>query len=133
MSEQRASNERELPTASRLWAGWLVAVAAWGLQLFLSYGLVELYCRNQGIATPATIKLILHGLTGGMFILAFYGGWLAWRTEQSLAQGMKDEGSGTGVQRSRFLARSGIMFSAFLAAVILVQGLPNLVFEPCLQ
>lgn len=132
MREERGK-EKELPTASRLWAGWLVAVAAWGLHLFASYGLVELYCRNQGIASAASIKLILHGLTGLCFLLAFYGGWLAWRTDQSLAHGLKEDGGDPGWQRSRFMARSGIMFSGFLAVVILVQGLPNLVFEPCLQ
>lgn len=133
MTEQRASTERELPTARRLWAGWLIGAAAWGLHLFLSYGLVELYCRNQEIATAASIKFILHSLTGACFFLAAYGGWLAWRTDHRLHDHASEEGGDPGIQRSRFMARSGIMFSAFLAIIILVQGMPNLVFEPCLQ
>jgi hypothetical protein len=131
MNEKTAHSE--LPGVVQLWSGWFIGVAAWGLHLFLSYALVEWYCVNPTVLQPATVKIGLHGLTIICFALALYGGRLVWRIHRTLqVNGEEVSNGGRGWVRSRFMTCGGIMLTGFMAVLILVEGIPNFVFEPCL-
>lgn len=107
----------------RLWAGWMVATVAWILHLSISYSLVEWYCRNSEVLEAQTVKMMLHAVTGLSFLLAVFGAWFAWRTRKRLR-------AEPGL--SEFMAGSGVWYSLFLAVVILVEGIPNMVIPTCL-
>lgn len=130
MADQQKTEDVKPLGTSRLWAGWFIAITAWGLHLFLSYSLVEWYCRNTEAISGGNAKFLLHSLTALCFLLALYGGWLAWSSMRQL-QNRKSGLDNTLFTRSRFMAKSGILLSLFLAVIILVQGLPNLVLPPC--
>lgn len=126
--EQEKDNNRYCPKAGQLWAGWLVAAAAWGLHLLVSYGLVELVCKKPAILETVWVEIILHGLTILFFLLALSGAALGWHISRRLRTERKPSDHG----RSKFMATSGILLSLFFATVILVQGLPNMVLPTCL-
>lgn len=126
--EQETDNNRYCPKAGQLWAGWLVAAAAWGLHLLVSYGLVELVCEKPAILETVRVEIILHGLTILFFLLALSGAALAWRINKRLRAQPRLPDPG----RSEFMATSGILLSLFFAIVVLVQGLPNMVLPTCL-
>lgn len=128
-NQQKTENAKPVGTP-RLWAGWFTAIGAWGLHLFLSYSFVEWYCRNMEVISGLNAKVILHSLTALCFLLALFGGWLALSSLLQL-QNRKQGLDNTLFSRSRFMAVSGILLSLFLAVIILVQGLPNLVLLPC--
>lgn len=130
MTDQQKTEDTKPVGAGRLWAGWFIAIAAWGLHLFASYSLVEWYCRNAEAISSVSAKIILHSLTALCFLLALYGGWLAWSSVRQL-QNRRNALDNTFFTRSRFMAKSGILLSLFLAVIILVQGLPNLVLPLC--
>lgn len=130
MTDQQKAEDTKPVGTGRLWAGWFIAIAAWSLHLFLSYSLVEWYCRNTAAISSVNAKILLHSLTALCFLLALYGGWLAWSSMRQL-QNRKNALDNAFFIRSLFMAKSGILLSLFLAAVILVQGLPNLVVPPC--
>jgi uncharacterized membrane protein len=106
------------------WGPWLLGAAAWGAHLGISYGMVEWYCRNADALQPSSIKLLLHGTTLVCFVLAVTSVWLGYRHVRML--------NAKAVHRNRFMAKTGMLISLFFALLIAVQGLPNLVFEPCL-
>jgi hypothetical protein len=89
-----------------LWAGWLLAPAAWLAHLSLSYALAPLACRHGSL-------VVLHLLTAAMLAAALAGAWLARRNRRR-----GDDG------RSEFLGAAGMWLSLLFAAVIAVQGLP---------
>ncbi len=129
LNRQHGQNSKSIG-AGRLWAAWFIAIAAWGLHLFASYSLVEWHCRNPQTLSDITTKIMLHSLTVFCFLLALSAGGLAWRSIRTLRE-RKNSLSNTFFTRSRFMATSGILLSLFLAVIILVQGLPNLVLPPC--
>lgn len=111
-----------------LWAGCALPVVAWGVQLFVSYGLVEWHCENPRAMQPAMVDLLLYGLSAAMLVLAVAGGWLAWRARRRLKlqrTGYPDRA------RRLFMANSGVLLALFLAVAIVVQTLPGLMVPGC--
>lgn len=122
--DRPAMRENDRPSTLKLWSGLGVPVLAWGLHLFLSYGLVEWYCENVGYLEVSTVKWLLHALTVAALVLGLWGVWLNWRNRQQLKRGTKGG-------RAMFMVNGGLILGPFLMVVIVVQGLPNLVLMPC--
>ena len=108
-----------------LWGGWVLAILAWLLHLRVSYGAVGWYCREQRELSPVLVSVGLNLWTLVCALLAVAGILLARRNLRSV--GAADDAG----RRSRFMGWSGYLMSLFFLAVILVQGLPNLVLGPC--
>jgi hypothetical protein len=106
-----------------LWGGVLIAPAAYFLQLFVAYGLVDWVCRsgNSFVITLTTILALALCLLGGFFA------WTNWK-----AAGMeftKDEGDPA--NRTRFMSIGGLILSALFFVAILAQEVPNWIVGAC--
>lgn len=129
-----------------LWAGILLAPAAFLLDLGWRFALVEWACAS---GRGFTLWLVL--LAGAA--LAGFGGWRAWAnwrsiptppdtgtsgddtqqmrsTSHTLSSNMRTDGPPP-LGRSRFMALAGIAVSAFFLTVILASILPSLLLHPC--
>lgn len=104
-----------------------LGVAAWALHLFVSYSLVEWHCRNLGTLSHGTTKLILNTLTVVLFVLAVVAAVGSKRHGDRYA---KEDALGAG-KRPQFMAQFSALLCGFLAVVILVQGIPNLMVGLC--
>jgi hypothetical protein len=119
------------PTTGRLWTLWGLPIGAWGAHLFISYGFVEWYCQHQQEISPTMAKLILHGLTLIMLMVAATGGYLAWRTRARLKRvGARDS---QGRQPGPFMLNSGVLLALLMTLIILVTGSANLVMPVCIE
>jgi hypothetical protein len=103
-----------------LWAGILVAPAAFAANLQLSYLLVHPACLKNDM-TPLHVVQIL------CLVAALGGGLIAW---QALRRERAGEAGGRG-DRSRFLAGLGVWTSALFALVIVAQAVPSFVLHQC--
>ena len=104
-----------------LWSGLLLAPLGWVIHLNASYGLATLACGAS--------RWWLVGATVLSLTAAAAGGYFAWRTSTMLGRGDVHDGSVIG--RSRFMGMAGLWLSAFFAAVILVQSVPQIFLTPC--
>lgn len=105
----------------------VLSAAAWALHLFISYSFVEWHCRNTEVMSHATAKVILHGLTGALFLVALAC------TVQCVRASRRAKHTDEQVRNRRrlFMLRFSAMFSALLAVTIVVQGLPNVLVALC--
>jgi hypothetical protein len=108
-----------------LWAGLLTGPIAWLALLELNYVLAHAAC-----GTRAT--WFMHLATGIAVVLVAGAGYAAWAA-YLLAGGtralpLSDE---TRVQRSRWMSRAGVAFSAWFILVILAMEVPLVVLRPC--
>lgn len=122
-----ATVERREPPVSRLalWFGLLGGPVAWSAHLLASYPLVSVACR---LGSAAPLHLIT-GATAAIAAAAAVTGAVAYRRLREHGNGRL----GDAFARARFMALAGIMAGAFFAFVILVEGLPPLLHDPCLQ
>lgn len=103
-----------------LWAGILVAPAAFAANLQLGYLLVHPAClRNDLTALHVVQVLCLAVALGGGLIAR-----RALRTDRAGEAGERRD-------RSRFLAGLGVWTSALFALAIVAQAVPSLVLHPC--
>lgn len=103
----------------RVWAGVLLAPAAWLADLGLSYAMVPARHGDGTLAQRLAVAAVALAiaLVGGLLSLR---NWRAARGAQP-----PDDGSG-----ARFLAAFGAVASAFFALVIVTTTIPNLVLRP---
>ena len=114
---------RDAAQIGALWAGLLLAPAAFLLNLELSYVMVRRSCL-QGTPLP------VHVVQGACLLAAVVGTLIAWR--QWLAAGREWPGeAGGAVGRTRFLAGLGLTVSLLFVLVILAQWLPAFTLHPC--
>ena len=106
-----------------LWAGILIAPAAFAANLQLGYLLVHPACLRNDM-TPLHVMQIL------CLAAAVGGGLIAWRALRRARAGVSGEAGGPG-DRSRFLARLGVWTSALFALVIVTQAVPSFVLHQC--
>lgn len=104
-----------------------LGVAAWALHLFISYSLVEWHCQNLGTLSHGTTKILLNTLTVAFLVLAVVAALISKRYGDD---SIKTDPSETG-KRPQFMARFSALLCGFLAVVILVQGLPNVMVGLC--
>jgi hypothetical protein len=106
-----------------LWAGLLLAPAAFLLNLEVAYALVPTACSSQN-------RLLLHLVHLVCLLMAGTGGVLAWHAWKARGETWPgDEGGRTG--RSRFMAGVGLLLSTLFVLVILAQWIPSFVLNPC--
>jgi hypothetical protein len=119
--------ERREPPIARgaLWFAFLGGPIAWSAHLLSSYPLVSVAC---GLGSAAPLHLIT-ALTALIAAAAAVTGALAYRRVREGGPG----GLGDAFARARFMAIGGITMGAFFTFVILVEGFPPLLQDPCLR
>ena len=116
----------EIPDAGELralWAGLLLAPAAFLLNLEVAYALVPSAC-STGTRVPMHIVHLV------CLLLAAAGALTAWRSWRLTGETWPG-GAGGRLSRSRFMAGVGLLLSLFIVMVIMAQWIPSLVLSPC--
>ena len=106
-----------------LWAGLLLAPAAFLANLQLAYLAVPASCARGS-------ALAIHLVHGACLLVALAGAAIAWRSWNGVRGEISGEG-GNPTARSRFLAGLGLAGSALFALTIAAQWIPTLVLHPC--
>ena len=106
-----------------LWAGILIAPAAFAANLQLGYLLVHPACLRNDM-TPLHVMQIL------CLAAALGGGLIAWRALRREQTGVSGEARERR-DRSKFLAGLGVWTSALFALVIVAQAVPSFVLHQC--
>ena len=106
------------PRLYRVWAGVLLAPAAWAVHLTVGYALAAMLCTPSGY-------LALVALTAIAAAVAAAGGYLAWSLRSKAA-----ETGGDSERRGRFMAVAGMLLSVLFLLAILSQVIP-LAALPC--
>jgi hypothetical protein len=99
-----------------LWAGLLAGPVAWALHLQTSYSITPFFH-----GTGSTLALYL--VTLAALVIAAAGGLISWRNWQR-AGAAWPSGEGGVIARSRFMAVSGMIVSAYFFVTILAQAVP---------
>lgn len=107
-----------------LWVGFLGGPAVWFFHLVVSYSLVRYVCFTGAMwlmhLTTAVSLLAVGAVIG-----------LAWRNWQQAGRPM--DAGGEGMEgRSRFMALIGLLFAVSSLLLVVVQGAPNFVLDPCI-
>lgn len=108
-----------------VWAGLLVAPAAWLLNLELAYLLVSAACSGR-------TTFPLHVVSFVALIIAAGGGVLAWRSWSRLGREWPGDDGGWRAA-GRLVAVLGAMLSALIILVIVAQWIPVLFLDPCAE
>jgi hypothetical protein len=121
------SIERREPPISRaaLWFAFLGGPIAWSAHLLSSYPLVSVACRMQTTMPLHAITVVTAAIAAG----AAATGWIAHRRVRAGGPG----GLGDAYGRARFMAIGGIVMGIFFTYVILIEGLPPILQDPCLR
>ena len=106
-----------------LWAGILVAPAAFAANLQLGYLLVHPACLKNDL-------MALHVVQVLCLAAALGGGLIARRALRPDRAGEAGE-AGDRLERSRFLAGLGVWMSALFALAIVAQAVPSFVLHQC--
>ncbi len=106
-----------------LWAGLLLAPAAFLLNLEVAYALVPTSCSTG-------IRLLTHVVHLVCLLLAAAGALTAWQSWRSTGETWPG-GAGGRLSRSRFMAGVGLLLSLFIVMVIVAQWIPSFVLSPC--
>jgi hypothetical protein len=106
-----------------LLAGFFAGPLVWGLTLQINYSLVKWACLGGRPVILSLFSLIALALVGGGF-------WLSWRAWQKLRAHGDIEGAKT-VDRSYFLAISGMWLSGIFALLILTSSVLPFIVRPC--
>jgi hypothetical protein len=125
----RDSSERALSRFDR-WPG-ILGLAYGVLGAPMSALLMQLIAYNGVHWACGHNNVILIQLVPVLFLLlAVVGLWLAWRDWSAVGRITRAEGA-TVSERTRFVAISGLILSAFSVVLILAMWIPMIVFDPC--
>jgi hypothetical protein len=106
-----------------LWAGVLLAPAAWLLNLQVGYALVPRQCASNNTLPGHLVHAVC-------LLLALSGALVAWRAWQEAGRDWPgDQGGPEG--RTRFMAAVGVLTSLLFALVIVAQWLPAFFLSSC--
>lgn len=122
-----------MPGRAALWFTFLGGPLAWSAHLLTSFPLVPLACErgstlHLNLVTAATLSVALAAAATG---------YLALRRLRSGARSTPGPGAGDGEgsreapRRALFMARVGLWTSLLFAFVIVVEGLPPILQNPC--
>jgi hypothetical protein len=107
----------------KLLGGLFIGPAAWGLNLQISYSLVKWACAS---GTPQVLPM----LSAAALALVAGGLVVSWRCWAQL-RGEADADGGRVVDRSYFLAVTGIGLNALFVLLILTSGALPFIVGPC--
>lgn len=119
---ERGTGEPRVPGLGALWLGLLAPPVIWLARLSASYLLVPLACRSGS-------TWALNAVTGAALLAVAASGAVALR---ALRRSTAPRGAAPIMQRARFLAMMGVLVAALFFAVIVAEGLANLLVDPCL-
>lgn len=105
----------------QLWTGILTGPVLWFAQQQICFVLVPWVCTHGGVIWLHLVTLVCLLGTCGAGLLAF----TIRRREQH------EHDLTPGQQRVHFMATLGVLSSLFFSALIVAQGIPNFVFDPC--
>jgi hypothetical protein len=106
-----------------LLAGFSAGPVVWGFTLQINYSLVKWACLGGRPLILSVFSVIALALVAGGF-------WLSWRAWQKLRAHADIKGS-TLVDRSYFLAVSGMWLNALFALLILTSSALPFIVKPC--
>jgi hypothetical protein len=110
-----------------LWAGVLLGPAAWAVNLQANYTLATFACEGWWPLTMHAVTIVSIGV-------ALSGAWLGWRSWQALEPLEREKATlsrSHRIDRSRFMALSGIVLSLYFALTIAAQWIPTFMLAPC--
>jgi hypothetical protein len=107
----------------KLLTGVFIGPLAWALNLEINYSLVKWACRSE---TPQVLPM----LSGAALLLVIGGLVLSWHCFAQLRREADPRGGRT-VDRSYFLAISGLALNALFALVILTSAGLHFIVSPC--
>ena len=108
-----------------LWFALLGGPLAWTAHLLASYPLVSLACRSGS----TTHLNLITAATALLSAAAALTGWMAWRRLR-VAEGAEGPDHETH-RRAGFMAIAGAVLGTFFVYVIVVEGLPPVLMDPC--
>jgi hypothetical protein len=118
-----ANNTVPPSNALALWTGILAGPVAWLLQMQTGYALVPWACATGHV-------FVLHLVTLAGLLIAAAGALLAWRDWRRFGKQWPQARGGPQMRR-RFMAVLGLLTSVMFFFVILAQGIPSFILNPC--
>jgi hypothetical protein len=103
---------------------FLAPIFAWAFHLNLNYFLTRIICDTGLIIIPVLITLAL-------LAASLWAAWVGWRSYNKMGA-VWPSGSGGVIFRSRFLAISAVINGIWFALMIIAQGIPVVMLDPCL-
>jgi hypothetical protein len=123
MSTDAKENSAQTSSPPLLWVGLFAGPTAFFLYLQVNYMLVPWACSTGH-------HFVLHLVMAAALLIATAGGISAWLCWQKAGRKWPD-GSGGVLPRNRFLAVLGFLLSMFFFLIIIAQGIPNFILDPC--
>lgn len=117
----------ERPGLVWLWFGFLGPPIIWAVKFMVAYALVPGACSAAGLLALNVMTLVALAGT----VLAGVVAARSWRRTRG-EHGAQREPGQAGWRRARFMALAGIFSSALFTAVIVAEGLANVLVDPCL-
>ena len=108
-----------------LWFGVLGGPAAWSLQTLIGSELDEIAC-SPGATTPDVVEPVVLAVSAACFLITILAGVMSWRCERRVSG--RDDTNG---RRASWMARAGILTSAFFVIAIFQGFLPSLFLSAC--
>jgi len=102
--------------------GVLIGPIAFGVDLLLSYMLVEHSCSTGHF-------YVLHVISVVCFLVVLAGAWMSWQQYQPVRDA--NDSGGSPRDRTHFLALLGTISSLFFAVVIIATAVPRWILSPC--
>src|SRR5690348_13255577 len=107
-----------------LWAGILGAPTAWAAELQVSYAFVPWTCLHGH-------HWVLHLFTAIFVAISILCGILCFSEWRHVGGGSAEGSAGGPIERTRFLALTGLMVSGMFTLLILAQGTASFFLNPC--
>jgi hypothetical protein len=118
MSRDHSQAERhfnEPKGIALLWAGLLLAPAAWALQFAVIYALVPWLCRIGAGELPLLIASVVGAIVGIVGVVLAFNNW------RRAGSGWRATGNAA-VDRARFFAVTGLLLGGYVVAIMLLQA-----------
>jgi hypothetical protein len=125
MAVRAAAGER--PGLGWLWFGFLGPPVIWAVRFMVAYALVPGACSAGGLLALNVVTLVALAGT----VLAGVVAARSWG-RAGPEPGVEGDPDHTAWRRARFMAMAGIFTSALFTAVIVAEGLANVLVDPCL-
>lgn len=124
MTATTAEEPKPAGSSIGLWAGMLGAPAVWATQFQLSYAFVPWTCLHGH-------RWILHASTAVFVAISIVCGMLCFAEWRHVGGGSAEGSAGGPIERTRFLALTGILVSGMFTLLILAQGVASFLLNPC--